>query len=200
MGNPVVRNFYGDVPLLKAQIEIEYQNGDTITLRFGEVLFPNGSLMTENLRKARAKDTYILKGNPEGETWSPRFTYHGFQYVEVSGFRSTPSLDAITGLVLSSATGWSESGIVCPYTIYKTYGDTKMIRQFWPNMLAYLKFMETKTKETFVYKEGSFEDITPMAPDDLLLMHLLMAMATDMLMVNSGLMVILKQLMPTLYT
>lgn len=370
IGNPVVRNFYGDVPLLKAQIEIEYSNGekemiatdpswktnhgpiveadilngetydanlefdnwsspgfddsnwknssiypdkadrelesypgnpiqvfqeitaktvtakpggkyifdlgqnfagivrlkvkgskgDVITMKFGEMLFPNGDIMIENLRKARATDTYILKGSPEGETWTPRFTYHGFQYVEVSGFRAEPTTDAITGIVLTSATpevgsfetdnkmvnqlyhnigwtqrsnyfdvptdcpqrderlgwtgdaqayvqsatfnndisafyakwlvdlndaqradnsyplyapapnvritdtyspGWSEAGIVCPYTIYKTYGDTKMIRQFWPNMVAYLKFMEEKSKGEYVYKERSFEDISP---------------------------------------
>ena len=370
VGNPVVRNFYGDVPLLKAQIEIEYSNGekeliatdpswktnhgpiveadilngetydanlefdnwsspgfndsnwknssiypdkaerklesypgnpiqvfqeltaktvtakpggkyifdlgqnfagivrlkvkgnkgDVITMKFGEMLFPNGDIMIENLRKARATDTYILKGSPEGETWTPRFTYHGFQYVEVSGFRAEPTIDAITGIVLTSATpevgsfetdnkminqlyhnivwtqrsnyfdvptdcpqrderlgwtgdaqayvqsatfnndisafyakwlvdlndaqradntyplyapapnvritdtyspGWSEAGIVCPHTIYKTYGDTRMIRQFWPNMVAYLKFMEEKSKGEYVYKERSFEDISP---------------------------------------
>jgi hypothetical protein len=29
-------------------------------------------------------------------------------------------------------------------SIYKTYGDTRVIRKFWPNMVAYLKFMEDK--------------------------------------------------------
>jgi alpha-L-rhamnosidase len=57
--------------------------------------------------------------------------------------------------------GWSEAGIICPYTIYKTYGDTRVIRKFWPNMVAYLKFMETKSKGEYVYKEASFEDISP---------------------------------------
>jgi alpha-L-rhamnosidase len=249
------QNFAGVV-----RLRVKGNQGDTIRLRFGEVLFPNGDIMTENLRKARAIDTYILNGDPQGETWTPRFTYHGFQYVEVSGFRTPPTTDAITGIVLSSATpeagsfvtdnpminklyqnivwtqrsnyvevptdcpqrderlgwtgdaqayiqsatfnsdiaafftkwlvdlndaqradnaypvyapapnvrktdtyspGWSEAGIICPYTIYRTYGDTRVIRKFWPNMVAYLKFMEAKSNGTYVYKEGSFEEVSP---------------------------------------
>ncbi|MGV8136103.1 MAG: family 78 glycoside hydrolase catalytic domain [Mangrovibacterium sp.] len=65
---------------------------------------PAVNLTTENLRKARATDTYILKGDSKRETWVPHFTYHGFQYVEVTRFREAPSVDAITGIVLGSAT------------------------------------------------------------------------------------------------
>jgi alpha-L-rhamnosidase len=56
--------------------------GTRLQLRFGEMLHPDGRLMTENLRRARATDFYTLRGDPGGETWQPRFTYHGFQYVE----------------------------------------------------------------------------------------------------------------------
>jgi hypothetical protein len=59
-----------------------------------------------------ATDTYIAKGSPEGETWSPRFTYHGFQYVEVTGFDQEPPLDTIIGLVLHSDTPLT-SGFEC---------------------------------------------------------------------------------------
>jgi alpha-L-rhamnosidase len=249
------QNFAGVV-----RLKVKGNKGDTISLKYGEVLFPNGDIMTENLRRARATDTYILNGNKDGETWTPKFTYHGFQFVEVTGFKTKPNLDAITGIVLSSATpqsgtfesdnamvnqlysnivwtqrsnyievptdcpqrdermgwtgdaqayvqsatfnndissfftkwlvdlndaqrkdntypiyapspslritdtyspGWSEAGIICPYTIYKTYGDIKIINQFWPNMSAYMKFLETKSKGLYVYKEASFEDINP---------------------------------------
>ena len=228
--------------------------------KYGEVLFPNGDLMTENLRLARATDTYILKGDPNGEIYMPRFTYHGFQYVEVAGFKEKPSLGAITGIVLTSMTpevgsfvtdnkminqlysniiwtqrsnyfdiptdcpqrderlgwtgdaqayiksatfntdisafftkwlvdlndaqraddtypiyapapsirvtdtyspGWSEAGVICPYTIYKTYGDTRVIQKFWTNMEAYMQFLENKSKKEYVFKEASFEDINP---------------------------------------
>jgi len=53
--------------------------GDKVVLRFGEMLHPDGRLTDENLRMARATDTYILKGDPEGEEWIPSFNYHGFQ-------------------------------------------------------------------------------------------------------------------------
>ena len=250
------QNFAGVVRLNN----VKGSRGDTIIMRFGEMLHPDGSLMTENLRMARATNTYIIKGDPSGETWTPRFTFQGFQYVEVSGFRSPPDLDAITGIVLTTMTpeagfletdnelvnqlysnivwtqrsnflevptdcpqrderlgwtgdaqvfvqsatyntdiaaffskwvvdlndaqrpdntypiyapappvratdtyspGWSEAGIIVPYTLFMTYGDTRIIERFWPNMLAYLRFMEDKSGGNLIYKEGSFEDISP---------------------------------------
>jgi len=60
--------------------------------------------MTENLRRARATDYYTLRGDANGETWQPRFTYHGFQYVEITGLPSRPSLETVTGLVLHNDT------------------------------------------------------------------------------------------------
>ncbi|PHN02385.1 alpha-L-rhamnosidase [Flavilitoribacter nigricans] len=95
------------------QLKIRGKAGTRVQLRYGEMLHPDGRLMTENLRKARATDTYILKGDSGGESWSPKFTYHGFQYVEVSGLDNPPDKEMITGLVLSSVTprvGHFESG------------------------------------------------------------------------------------------
>ncbi len=66
------------------RLEVKGHAGQEITLRYGEMLYPDGRLMTENLRKARATDQYILKGDPKGEVFVPRFTFHGFQYVEVT--------------------------------------------------------------------------------------------------------------------
>ncbi|MFC4219493.1 family 78 glycoside hydrolase catalytic domain [Flagellimonas marina] len=84
-----------------AELKVEGPAGTEVRLRFGEILKRDGNIQTENLRLARATDTYILKG--EGvEVWQPKFTYHGFQYVEVTGYPGKPSLDAITGIVLSS--------------------------------------------------------------------------------------------------
>ena len=73
-------------------------------LRYGEMLHPDGRLMTENLRKARATDFYVLRGDPKGETYTPRFTFHGFQYVELTDFPGKPDLDTITGIVMHSDT------------------------------------------------------------------------------------------------
>ena len=63
------QNFAGVV-----RLKVKGAAGTEIRLRYGEMLHPNGRLMTENLRKARATDTWILRGDPAGESWSPRFT------------------------------------------------------------------------------------------------------------------------------
>jgi len=73
--------------------------GTRVSLRFAETVGPNGMLFLDNLRSARANDVYILKGNGD-ETWEPRFTYHGFRYVELTGFPGTPSLASIEGRVV----------------------------------------------------------------------------------------------------
>ncbi|WP_339924753.1 family 78 glycoside hydrolase catalytic domain [uncultured Cyclobacterium sp.] len=93
------QNFAGLVKL-----KVKGKAGDKVVLRFGEMLHPDGRLMDENLRMARATDTYILNGDPNGEEWTPSFTYHGFQYVEVTGFPEKPKKESITGLVLGSNT------------------------------------------------------------------------------------------------
>ncbi len=84
-----------------ARLRVEGPAGTVIRLRFGEILNPDGTLYAINLRGAKATDTYILKGQGV-ETWEPRFTFHGFRYVEVTGCPGTPALDAVTGCVLHS--------------------------------------------------------------------------------------------------
>jgi len=101
------QNFAGNV-----RLKVKAEAGKNFTLRFAEMLHPDGSTMTENLRQARATDTYIAKGDPEGERWTPRFTSHGFRYVEVTGFAEKPPLDTVTGLVLHTDTPLA-SGFEC---------------------------------------------------------------------------------------
>lgn len=86
-----------------ARLKVKGQAGDRVVLRFAEVLRPDGMIYTENLRGARCQDMYILKGGGE-EVWQPHFTFHGFRYVEVTGYPGKPGLDAITGVVAHSAT------------------------------------------------------------------------------------------------
>ncbi|WP_229253807.1 alpha-L-rhamnosidase [Dyadobacter sp. NIV53] len=249
------QNFAGII-----RLQVNGRAGDTIRMRYGEKLYPDGRLMTENLRMARATDTYILKGAPEGEVWEPKFTFHGFQYVEVSGLKSKPSAKTLTGLAIGSDTpkvgsfetdnkmvnqlysnidwtqranyvdiptdcpqrdervgwtgdaqvyvksatfnrdvasfftkwvvdlndgqfesgayplyaptpnlrktdtfspGWMEAGIICPYQIYRSYGDTRMIRQGWSYMVKFMDFLEKRSNGNDVFKEKSFEDIDP---------------------------------------
>ena len=86
-----------------ARLKLSGKPGQRITLRFAERLNPDGTVYTTNLRSARATDTYICKGQGT-ETWRPRFTFHGFQYVELSGLDKKPGRDTITGVALSSDT------------------------------------------------------------------------------------------------
>ncbi|MFJ2303049.1 alpha-L-rhamnosidase [Streptomyces sp. NPDC087787] len=76
--------------------------GTTVRLRHAEVLNPDGTVYTANLRSASATDTYTLKGHGE-ENYEPRFAVHGFRYVEVTGFPGTPSAKAVTGRVMYTA-------------------------------------------------------------------------------------------------
>jgi len=218
--------------------------GDKLVMRFGEMLNADGTVYTANLRSARATDTYILKGGPSSpsassrqaaeEVWEPRFTFHGFRYVEITGLRSKPAPDAVTGIVITSdspaassfecsnpmvnklysnilwgqfsnylevptdcpqrderlgwtgdtqvfvrtgcynqdvsafftkwivdvmdtqnahglfgnqapvfhghgAAAWACAGIICPWTIYKVYGDTRLIEEYYDEMVRYLE-------------------------------------------------------------
>jgi len=73
--------------------------GTRIVLRHAERLRPDGTLDLANLRGARATDRYTLAGTGT-ESWEPRFTEHGFRYVEVTGFPGTPSFDSLEGCVV----------------------------------------------------------------------------------------------------
>jgi alpha-L-rhamnosidase len=231
-------NFAGVV-----RLKLKGAAGTKIQLRYGEMLHPDGRLMTENLRKARATDFYTLKGAQEGEVWSPRFTYHGFQYCEVTGLPEKPTEETLRGLVLQSATpmassfecsdpvvnqlfanivrtqrsnfleiptdcpqrderlgwmgdaqiyvrsatynadvaafftkwlddveesqrsfgaypdyapypmghgeagktfgtAWTDAGIICPHTLWKVYGDTRLIERHWDSMVRFLAFRQ----------------------------------------------------------
>ncbi len=83
------------------RLKVKGKAGQTVKLRFAEILNPDGTLYTTNLRSAKCTDFYTLKGG-EVESYVPHFTTHGFRYVEVTGYPGTPKLDAITGIVLSS--------------------------------------------------------------------------------------------------
>ena len=75
------------------------QPGDTITMRFAELLQADSTLLLANLRKVEVTDMYVAKDR-KTIIWEPSFTYHGFRYVEVKGLRRRPSLDDFEGHVL----------------------------------------------------------------------------------------------------
>jgi alpha-L-rhamnosidase len=85
-------------------LKVKGPAGTKVRLRFAEILNPDGTIYTENLRNADATDTYILNGGGE-ESYAPNFTFHGFRYVEMTGYPGRPSLDTIQGEVVSSVGG-----------------------------------------------------------------------------------------------
>ncbi len=229
------QNFAGVI-----RLKVKGPAGHKVTIRYGEMLHPDGRLMTENLRKARATDFYICKGDANGEVYQPRFTFHGFQYVEVENFPGEPTVESVTGLVLHSATpmtsafacsdpmvnqlfknvvwtqranfldlptdcpqrdermgwtgdaqayvgtaaynadigafytkwlrelmesqrpsgafpgyapfpfqhgwdfgsAWADAGVICPWTIWQAYGDTRVIEDCWEPMVRFMKWRD----------------------------------------------------------
>lgn len=82
-------------------LKVKGQAGTTVRLRFAEILNPDGTIYTANLRNADATDWYTLRGGGV-EAYTPTFTFHGFRYVEVSGYPGKPTLADISGQVVSS--------------------------------------------------------------------------------------------------
>lgn len=85
------------------RLRLNVPAGTRVQVRHGERLSPDGTLYTENLRRARATDIYIAGGSGP-ETYEPHFTFHGFQYVELTGLPGAPLPAAVTGCVIHSAT------------------------------------------------------------------------------------------------
>ncbi|EIP99815.1 alpha-L-rhamnosidase [Opitutaceae bacterium TAV1] len=104
------------------RLRIRAPRGTKLTIRYAEMLQADGTVYTENLRSARATDTWIARGGPGIETWVPKFTFHGFRYVEITGLpgsgggrggrgdrqdrqdrqKKLPPPETVTGLVLHS--------------------------------------------------------------------------------------------------
>jgi len=84
------------------QLNVQGPKGQTVKLHYAESLQANGNIYTANLRDALTTDTYILKG--EGiETWEPRFVYHGFRYVEITGWPGIPTTSNFQGKLVYDA-------------------------------------------------------------------------------------------------
>jgi alpha-L-rhamnosidase len=81
-------------------LKIQGEAGQIVTLRHGEWLNSDSSIYTQSLGYAQATDTFILSGGED--YFDPSFTYHGFQYVEVSGLTDPLTDDMITARAVSS--------------------------------------------------------------------------------------------------
>ena len=117
--------------------------GTRINLRFAEVKYPDlpeytgniGMIMLENIRAAMAQDLYIAKGGEE--TISPRFTYHGYRFVEITGIEKALPVEAVKGVVLSSIHGLASR--------YET--SNVQVNKLWENITwsSYANFMSIPT-------------------------------------------------------
>ncbi|MDX2109356.1 MAG: family 78 glycoside hydrolase catalytic domain [Verrucomicrobiota bacterium] len=237
------QNFTGTV-----RIRFTCKAGKTVRIRYAEILDKNNKPYFENLREARATDAYTFATDGE-EEFVPRFTFHGFRYIQITGDTTLGEItaDAVTGLVLHSdiaATGefecsnpllnqlqkniqwgqrgnfldiptdcpqrderlgwtgdaqmfvrtacynrdvetffyrwqqdiedaqrnpggippiipdpgkqdpadegdagpaWADAIIICPWTIYLCYGNTRILERHYPSMVRYIEFLEKKS-------------------------------------------------------
>lgn len=83
------------------RLKVQGKSGETVTVKFAEVLDKEGNFYTDNLRSAKCTDHFILKGSGE-EVFEPHFTFHGFRFVKLEGLSAQPSLDQVTGVVIHS--------------------------------------------------------------------------------------------------
>lgn len=83
------------------RVKASGQAGDKITISHAEVLDKAGNFYTDNLRAARAQDTYILKGKGK-EYFEPHFTFHGFRYIRIEGYPGEITADDVTAVTLYS--------------------------------------------------------------------------------------------------
>lgn len=84
------------------RLRVKGPRGTRVLLRHAETLRTDGSLNIDNLRSAKAADAYTLRG-ADAEEYEPRFTYHGFRYVEVTGYPGRPEISALEGRVVHDA-------------------------------------------------------------------------------------------------
>ena len=96
----------------RVELRVNGPAGTRVQMRHGERLFPDGTLDTRDMEQhvkrlgqeqQHQTDTYILKGGGGEEVYSSRFTYHGFQYVEVTGFPGRPTLENFRAQFIHSA-------------------------------------------------------------------------------------------------
>lgn len=249
------------------RLKVNVPAGTEIVIKHGEMLNADGTVYRDNLRSADCIDRYIAKGTGE-EIWEPRFTFHGFQFVEISGLPEQPSTDAVTGVVwmsdlketasfecsdarvnrlfenirwsfrgnylevptdcpqrderlgwtgdaqmfVKSATylgdirkffkkwlidlndsqredgaypevapfmgmfifgvaAWGDAGIICPYTLWKQYGDLSFVRDNWSQMKKYMDYLVSEGNnhnDTIKHACGDWLHINSPTPDRLI--------------------------------
>ncbi len=87
-------------------LRVQGQAGTEVKMRFAETLITEGpragNLYVANLRTAKQRDIYVLRGDSTQEVYEPRFTHHGFRYAELTGYPGTPDLNTLTANALNT--------------------------------------------------------------------------------------------------
>lgn len=88
------------------RLKVKAPAGTQLTLKCAEILMPGGKTLdhaTTGVFATGVEQTeiYVCKGG-DVETWQPRFTYHGFRYVEVEGLPGKPAKDLLAGVLVHS--------------------------------------------------------------------------------------------------
>lgn len=117
--------------------------GTEINIRYAEVRYPDmpryagneGMIMLENIRAAMSQDKYISKGGKE--VFSPRFTFHGYRYLEITGIDKALPVENVSGIVLSSIDKLTASYIT----------SNKKVNRLWENIIwsTYANFLSIPT-------------------------------------------------------
>ena len=234
--------------------------GDKVVLKHAEVLDKDGNFYIENMRAAKVRIEYILKGQGE-ETFEPHFTFQGFRYVMIEEFPGNPSLENFEAVAMHSdmeqtgtfscsnelinqlnhnilwglkgnfidiptdcpqrderlgwtgdaqvfistanflmdtalfyrkwlrdlkaeqlenggvpfvipdvlsnnlqndkiikeehsATGWADAAVICPWTVYQSYGDVEVLKEQYETMEKWLVYIKARAKDGLIWDTG----------------------------------------------
>jgi alpha-L-rhamnosidase len=96
---------FGQILVGFTRLKVKGAPGSIISVEHAETLDQEGNFYTANLRSARQRDIYILKGN-QIDVFEPHFTFHGFRYARITGLRdfdpSTIQPDQVEALAIYS--------------------------------------------------------------------------------------------------
>ncbi len=106
------------------RLRVEGPAGARMRVRVAEIVNPDGTIYTDNLRTAKATDYFILGGKGV-QVLTPQFTFHGFRYIEITGLAKAPPKEDVEALVLHTA---------APFTVQLETGSA-LVNKLWRNVL-----------------------------------------------------------------
>jgi alpha-L-rhamnosidase len=115
------------------RLTLPYNPKTPITLKYSEMLNDDGSIYMDNMRGAKPEDVYI-PADEQSIDYEPKFTYHGFRYVEVSGLTKSPQLDIIRGKFVASSSPETGTFITSNKDVNKLWENIRWTQ--WGNLIS----------------------------------------------------------------